>query len=92
MVFLEAESCGLIPREGSNWGKRSTQPGDLPPDLNVLRLPRPVNTDAPDFPLRHTASQIAASFFSDMILTTLNSISITYYVSSIKYSLAIPNT
>ncbi len=73
MVFLEAESCGLSPREGSNWGKRSTQPGDLPPGLNVLRLPRPVNTDAPDFPLRHTASQCSESFFTDMILTILAS-------------------
>ncbi len=71
MVFLEAESCGLSPREGSNWGKRSTQPGDLPPGFNVLRLPRAVNAHAPDFPLRHTAPQIVASFFSDMIYTTV---------------------
>ena len=71
MVFLEAESFGLIRLAAGNWGKHLAQPGDLPPGLNASRLPRAVNAHAPDFRLRHTASQMQASLPPDMVLTTL---------------------
>jgi len=73
MVFLEAESFGLIRLAAGNWGKRSAQPGDLPPGLNASRLPRAVNAHAPDFRLRHTASKCTVSFSVDIIFTILNS-------------------
>ena len=66
-VFLEAERFGLSPIAGSVRDQRSTQMGDLPPTLNALRFPRPVNADAPVFPLRHAASTTAPSFPSDML-------------------------
>ena len=92
MVFLEAERFRLIRLAAGYWGKRSTQPGDLPPGVYALRLPRAVNAHALDVLLRYSASQMTFAFFIDIALTILNSMSITYYVSSIKYSLAILNT
>ena len=72
MVFLEAESFGLIRLAAGNWGKRLAQPGDLPPGLNASRLPRAVNAHAPDFRLRHTASKVTLAFSVDMIYTTVS--------------------
>jgi hypothetical protein len=62
MVFLEAERYGLARIAPSNWHRRSTQPRDLPPGLNALRLARTVNAYAPNFPLRHTAPKLITSF------------------------------
>ncbi|TSC99758.1 MAG: hypothetical protein Greene101449_535 [Candidatus Peregrinibacteria bacterium Greene1014_49] len=72
MVFLEAESARLIRLAAGYWGKRSTQPGDLPPGLNALRLPRAVNAHALDFLLRHNAPQMTFAFSVDIILTILD--------------------
>ena len=73
MVFLEAERAKLIRLAAGYWGKHSTQPGDLPPGVNALCLPRAVNAHALDVLLRHNAPQMTFAFFIDMILTILNS-------------------
>ena len=65
-VFLEAERDRLILLAEGNWGPRSTLLGDLPPSINVLRVPRPVNTDALIFPLRHAAPRLPISFPADI--------------------------
>ena len=65
-VFLEAERDRLARVNPSNRYRRSTQPGDLPPDLNALRLPRAVNAHALIFPLGHAAPRLKLSFSTNI--------------------------
>ena len=66
-VFLEAEGDGLDPNEGAVWDPRSTLPGDLPPGINALRVPRAANAHAPILPRRYAAPRVQQSFPADML-------------------------
>ncbi|OGJ69802.1 hypothetical protein A3H90_02195 [Candidatus Peribacteria bacterium RIFCSPLOWO2_02_FULL_55_36] len=72
-IFLEAERFRLTPLARGIWDVRSTLLGDLPPNINVLRIPRAFHTHALIVPLRHAAPRVEASFLPDVLHTILDS-------------------
>jgi len=73
-----------FPRKRGIRDPRSALPGDLPPRINALRVPRAFNAHALIFPLRHTAPRLEVSFLSDMFSTILDSCKL---VGLLAYSL-----